>query len=46
MEIELFVPWREGMEEFTFASHTSLISKELLGEKLSSAGVTCEALFK
>lgn len=43
MEIELFVPWREGMEEHTFASHTSLISKELLVEKLSAAGVPCEA---
>ena len=43
MEIELFIPWGEGMEEFTFASHTSLISTELLREKLSAYGVPCEA---
>jgi hypothetical protein len=31
------------MEEFIFASHTSVISKELLAEKLSEKGIACEA---
>jgi hypothetical protein len=42
MLIELFVPWGDGMEEFIFASHTSLVSAELLGEKLGEVGVASD----
>jgi len=34
MQAQQFVPWKEGMEEIIFASHTSIISKTLLAQKL------------
>jgi hypothetical protein len=42
MSIEQFVPWNGDMDGFTFASHTSVISKELLAEKLAEIGVATE----
>jgi hypothetical protein len=42
MSIEQFVPWGDDMDGFTFASHTSVISKELLAEKLAEIGVATE----
>lgn len=42
MSIEQFVPWDGDMDGFTFASHTSVVSKELLTEKLAEIGVATE----
>jgi hypothetical protein len=39
MQIEQFIPWADGMDEFVFASHTSIISKHLLLEKLQEEGI-------
>ena len=39
MQLEQFVPWEEGMEEFVFPSHTALISKDLLLSKLQVDGL-------
>lgn len=42
MQIEQFVPWSDelGEEGLIFASHTSIISRELLLEKLEAIGIT------
>jgi hypothetical protein len=42
MQIQQFIPWGDDMEEFVFASHTSIISTQLLYEKLAEAGVIPE----
>jgi len=34
MQMELFVPWKDGMDEFIFPSHTAYISREFLVQKL------------
>lgn len=34
MQKEYLVPWNDDLEEFVFTSHTSIISKELLYQKL------------
>lgn len=34
MQSEYIVPWNDDFEEVVFTSHTSIISKELLYEKL------------
>jgi hypothetical protein len=39
MQIHQFIPWGNDMEEFVFPSHTSLVSKQLLYEKLAEEGV-------
>ena len=39
MQAQQFVPWKEGMEEIIFASHTSIISKTLLAQKLEEQGI-------
>ena len=42
MQIEQFVPWCDDLSEegLIFASHTSIISRELLLEKLELVGIT------
>lgn len=42
MQIEQFVPWSDDLSEegLIFASHTSIISRELLLEKLEAVGIT------
>lgn len=42
MQVEQFVPWSDdlGEEGLIFASHTSIISRELLLEKLEEMGIT------
>lgn len=42
MCIDQFIPWGDDMEEFIFPSHTSIISKQLLYEKLMDEGVVSE----
>ena len=42
MCIDQFIPWGDDMEEFVFPSHTSIISKQLLYEKLMEEGVVNE----
>lgn len=40
MQIEQFIPWEDGdMEEFIFPSHTSIISTELIVEKMQEQGM-------
>jgi hypothetical protein len=39
MEIPYFLPWGSDMEEFVFLSHTSIIYKDLLLNKLSEHGI-------
>lgn len=39
MQMEMFVPWVEGMEEFVFPCHTAYIPRELLIEKLQTLGL-------
>ena len=43
MQIQQFIPWGEDMDELIFASHTSIISKQLLLEKLCDEGVIEDA---
>ena len=42
MQIEQFVPWCDDLSEegLIFASYTSIISRELLLEKLELVGIT------
>ena len=43
MQIEQFIPWDgEEDEEFVFASHTSLISMDLIVEKMQEQGKNVE----
>ena len=47
MAMDQFVPWEEGCEELVFPCHTSIISQELLLDKLESeGGVDCSAVRK
>ena len=47
MAMEQFVPWQEGIEQLVFPCHTSIISQELLIEKIEKhGGVDCSALKK
>ena len=39
MRIEQFVPWKEDLDQAVFASHTAVISPELLLEKLAEHGI-------
>ena len=43
MQIERFIPWEdEDLEEIVFPSHTSIISINLLVEKMKELGMDVE----
>ena len=39
MKIERFVPWDDDLDMIVFPSHTSIISQELLFQKLDENGI-------
>ena len=39
MEKEHFVPWKDDLDEVIFPSHTCIIWKEFLEEKLAENGI-------